>query len=746
MTDNWFLQDVERLLSHRNRIVIVDPAGQCGFLIDLLKDKEIVVLKTDSTLTENWQHVKEELFLRFEAETEHKDKQVVFYATRPQDSLSFLFDYCFTHGCLDLTNPIEWLKKKVFTYTGLQVQQENSQVWVYAKLGIGKDLAWWKKVIPEIDQPFEIKDELLLFLDNPEKYLGGKDTDVRKFFEKQVFEILKQPVMEKPAKTLAEEVVKRLFDGLIFNDVPEILLQVYNRWVDSQTFRPSLEVYVHSYNLVSTDNPWQAHPDHCFKELDNISLRKLTQNLQNSSYVKEKLAIIKKRVESAKAKAFVPDWWQHIISLLEFDTKGLSACNSFDAVVSYYTEKFAPLDRAIRYLYMDFLHDKEILRPLQEHYENLNHELLGKWFDYASGYKTTQQGYLVNLLKTAQPKTAVIVGDGISYEIADYVATSLQSKFKVDKKVMLADMPSETEHNMSAMYVGNNEVLAAKKEREQKLSTITGKEISFPDLEALNYGTSDDYLVLSYKDIDDAGEKLQHGAIKLFAEFEKTLKEKITLLLNMGYAEVHLVTDHGFVLTGLLDEADKIEAVADGKKDVKERYFRTIEKQNNLNLLEFARPYGDYNYVYAAKSQRPFKSKGKYGFAHGGFTPQEIIIPQFKFTKAKVASSGLKIEIANKQELNEVTGELFSIKLQAEPQATDLFSIARKVQILLFAKGNNYQSSGIITLSPNETYNSEHTFMQNKEIEAAIIDAETKEQIDKVKIKQTNLRDLGGLL
>lgn len=34
----------------------------------------------------------------------------------------------------------------------------------------------------------------------------------------------------------------------------------------------------------------------------------------------------------------------------------------------------------------------------------------------------------------------------------------------------------------------------------------------------------------------------------------------------MGYHQVHLVTDHGFVLTGILDEADKIDPITAGKK------------------------------------------------------------------------------------------------------------------------------------------------------------------------------------
>ncbi len=746
MTDNWFIQDVERLLTHRNRVVIIDPLEKCGFLVSLLDKKEITVLKTDGDLTENWQQVKEELLLRYEAETEHKEKPVVFYVTRQQDKLSFLFDYCFTHGCLDLSNPIEWLKKKIFTHTGLQVQQESGRLWVYAKLGIGKDIAWWKKVIPDIDKPLEISEELLLFLDEPEAYLKGKEADVRRYFEELVFELLGQPYMAKPAKTLAEEVAKRLFDGLIHNDVSPILLQLYYRWADSATYRPSLENYIHNYDLTGVINPWKAHPDHCFKQLDNIALRQLTKNLRDEGYVTEKLSKIKTRVNSGKTKSFVPSWWQNVLTLMEFDSKPLSSCSSFDAVIDFYTKQFAPVDRAIRYLYMNFLPEKEIIRPLQEHYESLNHELLGSWFNYSPAYKTDQQGYLVNLIKTAKPKIAVIVGDGISYEIANYVASELKPKFNVDTQVMLADMPSETEHNMSAMYVGNNEVLATKKERETRLSSLTGKEIVYLDLEALNRTVEGDFLVLSYKDIDDVGEKLQHRAIKLFAEMENVLKAKIALLLNMGYREVHLVTDHGFVLTGLLDESDKIEASAVGKKDVKERYFRAAEKQSNTNLFEFARPYGEYNYVYAAKSHRPFKSKGVYGFAHGGFTPQEIIIPKFTFSKVKSSLSGLKIEISNKKDLGEVTGEQFAVKLTAESTAADLFSTQRKVQILLYAGGANYQSSSLITIKPGEVQSLDFSFDKHKEVEAVLIDADTKEQIDKVMIKQTNLRDLGGLL
>jgi len=232
---------------------------------------------------------------------------------------------------------------------------------------------------------------------------------------------------------------------------------------------------------------------------------------------------------------------------------------------------------------------------------------------------------------------------------------------------------------MSALYVGNNQVLPVHKDREKSLSETTGKDITYLNLEALHYGIKADYLVLTYKDIDSAGEKLQMGAIKLFSEFENVLTEKIQLLLNMGYHQVHLVTDHGFVLTGLLDEADKIDPMATGKKEVSERFIRTVEKQSDKDWISFERNYGEFNYVYAAKSHRPFKSKGVYGFSHGGFTPQEIIIPNFVFSKDAPSTKGLEVNIANKSELSEVTGELFGLKIQATAKADDLFSSSRKL-------------------------------------------------------------------
>lgn len=746
MTDQWFLQDIRHLVAKRNRVVILDPMAKCEFLLPLLNGEACEVLKTDSRLIEQWQSAQEELLLRYQAETKHKDKAVVFYTTRPSEKLSFLFDYCHTHGCLDLSNPYEWLRKKIFSNTGMQISLDNPMLLTAAKLGIGKNVAWWKKVLQNLEDLVSLNEELLPFLNNPESFLKSKDPDVRRLFEEKLSELLGRPYMKKPPKTIASEVAAFIFDGLAANEISEDLLSLYYKWVDSETYSQSLADYLSSYKLGDDANPWSAHPDHCFKELDKEALRQICENISNKKFIYEKLVKVRQRTLNTKVRRLIPYWWFDIITLLEYDPTPITNCNNFKDIVEFYTQHFHKVDRAVRNLYENFLHEQPIMRPLQEYYEGLNREVLQKWFEYAGQYKSDQQGFLVNLLKNAKPLTAVIVGDGVRYEIAEFVAKSLEKHYRVDRKTMLADMPSETEHNMSALYVGNNEAIAIHKHRGKKLAEITGRDIRFMSLEAVDYGLNADYLVLTYKDIDDTGEKLQHGALKLFKEFEKVMKEKIDLLLKIGYKEVHLVTDHGFVLTGLLDESDKIEPAATGEKEVHERFIRTVEKPSDTDWITFERPYGKFSYVAVAKNHRPFKSRGMYGFSHGGFTPQEVIIPNFVFRQDDVVVTGLGVNIANKAELSDVAGDNFGLKIMAAEATSDLFASVRKIKIILYSDNINFSSSSIITINAGTTHSLEFSFEGHKKVSVVVVDADTQEQLDSARVNKSEARDMGGLM
>jgi len=69
------------------------------------------------------------------------------------------------HGCLDLTNPVEWLKRKnIRQYGASDKQRIKNLLWVYAKEGMGKDVNWWKKYHPRASRTqFALDDKLLPF-------------------------------------------------------------------------------------------------------------------------------------------------------------------------------------------------------------------------------------------------------------------------------------------------------------------------------------------------------------------------------------------------------------------------------------------------------------------------------------------------------------------------------------------------------------------------------------------------------
>jgi hypothetical protein len=745
MIDQWIFQEVTPQLNKNLRVVVIDPEENFEFLVSSFEAEGWKVLRTQKELNEQWEKVQEELQLRVSAERDHANERVVFYVHRTQDELSFLFDYCFTHGCLDLSHPEEWLRKKLFQVTGLQVPIEGAKLITTAKMSRGKDLVWWKKILQNLEDAISLKDQLIPFMHDPDRYLGEMEPDVRLVYEQRLFELIGQPYMNKAPRTLAQEVAKNLFDRLLYNDIDKELLTIYHQWIDSNQYNSSLEKYLNQYKIPSDVTIWNVHPDHCFPSVDRQALMKICENLGDKVWIRERLAKIRPRIQNPKNSKFVPTWWKDLFVLLEFDSQRLSECSTFEKTVDFYTKEFYQIDGAIRNLYSQFLNEEAIIRPIQEYYEGLNYMLLQHWFENTQSYKTNQQGLLVKLLTNSSPGIAVIVGDGVRFEIAKNIVEHLRKDVKIDQHVMLADIPSETEHNMSALYVGDNKVIPVHKEREKLLSELTGKAITYMNLEAVNPSVKEDYLVLTYKDIDSAGEKLQQGAIKLFSEFESVLSEKIKFLLNNGYREVHLVTDHGFVLTGLLEESDKITPDVIGKKDVSERFIRTEQKQTSKELVGFEKKYGGFEYVYVSKSQRPFKSKGVYGFAHGGFTPQEVIIPNFKFYKDAPSYNGLEVRFSNKVDLLDVVGELFSVKVKGKSNSADLFSTSRKVQIHIYSDGVFQSKSNILTIEPDQEAKVEFSFEGKSELQLILVDSATQEQLDTCKVKKSNARDLSDL-
>jgi hypothetical protein len=741
MIDKWFKKDLDAIYDKHQIVVFVDESETAKFLLDKLDDS-ITVYEVEDDI--------EELHTKYLIEKNRRngDKYLI-YTQRAKDDLKFIREYCETNGLIEVKYLQNYVKDKLHQTLNLNLNMSNEELISAAKISVGKDASYWIGLSSGVGEIFDMEKELLPFLHDPRSFIDKYDKHVQTLFYKKINQYLRKEYLEKPPETLAQEAVNRMLDSLATGKIDKIFEHVYVAWLDSREYKDSFDRYLRSYTLPQSINIFDANPSHPFISIDRLWLQEIGENLYDKEVMPQYIARINQRVQNRQAKSMGITFWKDIKELIEFDEKDINQLSSLQECIEFYTKHLYKVDQSIRRLYTEFIENKTILEPYQEYYRNIITIFLDKWFRYFDEYTQNQTGVLDRIIKSNTQKIAIIVGDGVTYEAAQNVVAKVSSEFTVNNDIILADMPSETENNMSQVYISSGKVEALLEKREHYLAQEhSDKDIGFVYLEDVNENTQHQYVVCQYKDIDVLGDKMNNTALKYFPEAENYFATKIQFLLNNGYKKVYLITDHGFVLTGHLRESDKISVEFTGKVKKAERYIRTVEKQNvdMSQLIEKEQQYGEYNYLYFSTTMSPFKTVGAYGFSHGGPAPQELITPFICWENTNVDANNLSVSIANKNDLSCVTGELYSIKIQADTIENDLFSLERKVYLVFFSQGKQINTSDTITLSNGTHASKEYAFDSYDEIEIQLLDAISKEQLDKVMVKKDNARDLGGLL
>jgi hypothetical protein len=743
MIDIWFQNDLQEIFDTHNIAVFIDESGQADFILRTIRN-DVVIHSADSEL--------EELHVKYLIESTHPNTaKVIVYTQRKRNKLTFLREYCETNGCIEIRSLQNYVKEKAHQTLNLNINLPTDELVAAAKVSVGKGRTYWLDLSHKgASEIFDLTKELLPFIHDPETFSKEKyDEQLRETFYRKVNDLIGHDYVPKPAKTLAAEVVNYMLDGLAVDRCSKVSESVYNGWLDSVSYKDSFSQYLGNYKLRVGLDVWRVNINHPFRQIDEEWLAEVGFNIGNKDKLSKILPLIKQRNQSKQAQSLGIEFWIDVIVLLEFDPKDISYLSSFEECVEFYTKHFCKLDTAIRNLYVEFLNKKDLLNPFQQLYRELVSVFLDKWFKYWSGYQETQTGTLQRIIDNNPSKIAVIVGDGVAYEIAEEVASRVKGQLRLIRGSILADLPSETENNMSRIYMNNGSVEAVQSEREVYLAKQNPNvAIDFVRLDEVNDESRPGrVLICTYKDIDDMGEKLQQKALKYFPETIDFFAERISMLLASGYSKVFLITDHGFVLTGILTEADKITVTPKGEFEKLERYIRTKERQPESipSLIEKEKQYKQFNYLYLSRNINPFKTPGLYGFSHGGASPQELVTPFFCWERAKNAVAELRVVIENKSDLTNVTGEIFRVKLLADVSVGDVFSAHRKVFLVFFANKAQISKSDVFTIQQGESLAKEYTFDGYAEIEVQLLDASTKLQLDRALVKRNRDRDLGGL-
>ena len=728
----WFKEDIEHILAEHRYIVVTDARGEGDYLLKTLPQeiKQIPV-------KDEWSEIE----AKYLAESTYKDGKVMFYAKKKAENLTYLQEYVQTAGLLVLDDMEAYIRQKLFDATGKNTTIVREKLLLAGKLSEGKDLKWWISVAEGITEPLNMKESLLPFLYAPNDKRKEMDDTLWNVFRDEVYNIIGKTPTEQPADVLAHEVVNVMFQRIVDNTIEGLLLDVYYQWADSAEKVDVLRKCVESHALNDNIDVLEVHPDHPFDLLDHKLMKQLSNAIKSGQDSTDIVKYIQKRSASRKAKVFKPQWLSSVLTLCTFEMKDMNDIDDYTKMAEFYRQNFSMLDTAMRKIYVAWLNDEPTLRPLQEHYTQLNKELLTKWYSLNGKYTPTQAGIVANALE-GNKRTAVIVCDGLRLEIAECVAKGLNDKdMMISRNVALAVLPSVTENGMSALF-------GCKEPTTNAQARFANLKKACPDVEILPLGmigesTTAKKLVLTYGDIDEVGEKKQMGGLKDIDNYETELREKTKTLFRLGYEKVVLTTDHGFVITGILDEADKEPRPNGQILRIEERFVLTNNPLPSTKLIENEGRYFDSNYQYYARTDKPFVTRGAYGYAHGGFTPQECIIPVYELIK-KNDDFTFGIAISNKNELRNITGNYFTVKLKADRCDESLFTQKRKIKVMLFAGNKLADGNALHTMKPGDTFSQEYEWSDGID-KVVITDKETAAQIDSCEIRKSSSRDIDDL-
>ena len=734
MIGQWFLDKVKELTDAHHRLVITDTQGDGAFLLAYLPARRYIVLTASKP--------SEERRVRTEAERDYREKNVIFYTTIPQKKLSALQEYAATCGCIVLDDMEAYIKRTLHEELGLHTQVDGRTLLLAAKMSKGRDENWWRGIATGINNPLQPTRLITEFLKSPETFAQESDSDVYVVMQEETCKIAGKPKTNQTPEILAAEFMASLFSKLLDGTADSELLDIYYAMADSEEMKEQLQAYIDDFKFPSTGwNPYTCHADHPFAAIDKEMFRHLAVKLKQHEDITDDRRYIAHRLASKKALRYKPAWLKEVGLLLDFNIGQPHLINSLPQLAEYYRDTFAPLDTSMRRIYVEWQNEPDVLRPVQEYYEMQNKLMLDAWFGLTDHYEQTQQGLLKKMFDQGRNKTAVIVCDGLRLEMAEAIARrKFHSGISIGKTTAWSKLPSVTPNGMSALYGLPSAVGESTAKRQAALKQDV-PDVEIMPLDKLNNSVTASKLVLTYGNIDEIGETLQMAGLAEISGYEEKLYASIQQLLRMGYNDVFLTTDHGYVITGILDEADKVPAPAGASIDER---FAVSTDPLQCGLIERNDVWTSGSYQYYARTDKPFRTKGKYGYAHGGMTPQECLIPTYHFAEKNI-KMGLKVSISNKTELNAVTGQFYTIKLAGTGDMNNMFESERKVQLLFYREdGSEDSKSSIINIKADAVLDFENT-MNASQLKVVVIDARTTEQLDVCVIKKSVSRDIDDL-
>jgi len=267
-------------------------------------------------------------------------------------------------------------------------------------------------------------------------------------------------------------------------------------------------------------------------------------------------------------------------------------------------------------------------------------------------------------IASSKKRRAVILVDALRFELGQDLTDRLKRSIRdaeVSCEPLIASLPTLTPIGMSFLIPardikvdvvdGNWRVqskdstgnLAVAAERKKVIKKRHPKSAIFDNLEALISASDVDLeqgnpIVIFTRELDCLGHDsgLLNLSLDYLGEYLNGLSKGIKRLTTAGIEEIHIASDHGFIIIEDVIDADKIPF----GKDTSILYagHRCLVDKNlpdNLGIV-FDLPNSDGLKFCVPQGTGMFKKRGKNEFLHGGISLQEILVPYVRVTVRKV--------------------------------------------------------------------------------------------------------------
>ena len=316
-------------------------------------------------------------------------------------------------------------------------------------------------------------------------------------------------------------------------------------------------------------------------------------------------------------------------------------------------------------------------------------------------------------------RLAVMFVDALRYELGQELLEALEADGAGDRRQLtarLAAIPTVTSIGMAALLPGGDRRQVAygddwevtieesgnlrdKTARQQWLRRQLD-DVAFYNLDKLLRTPADRmpeaavYLVFDTT-LDAVGETGSSQAWNTFSSLLQSVKKGVHKLLALGVNEVHVVTDHGFLLLDEVGEHEKV-SVRDVPALAKKSRYLVGPHLGKTDQLRFPVPGSRNLAAWFPRGIGCFRTPGPYNYVHGGLSLQELVVPHLCLTqKVRGRPVGIRAVLP-------ATIRSGQFKVTLEPVLADLLDQPRQVTLSLEKAGEAVMRPQSCVVAPGE--------------------------------------------